>query len=55
MSNHKWISLFDCHMFSILGVAYLISSVSIDLSKYALDICKNTIGRFTSDFSKEAV
>lgn len=27
------------------GAAYLISSVSIDLSKYALDICKNTVGQ----------
>ncbi|RMX46865.1 hypothetical protein pdam_00022068, partial [Pocillopora damicornis] len=27
------------------SAAYLISSVSIDLSKYALDICKNTVGQ----------
>ena len=29
----------------VSGTAYLISSVSIDLSKYALDICKNTVGK----------
>ncbi|KAJ7333816.1 eIF-2-alpha kinase activator GCN1 [Desmophyllum pertusum] len=27
------------------SAAYLISSVSIDLSKYAVDICKNTVGQ----------
>ena len=29
----------------ISGTTYLLSSVSIDLSKYALDICKITIGK----------
>jgi len=33
----------------ISGTAYLISSVSIDLSKYALDICKTIIGKSNTD------
>lgn len=33
----------------ISGAAYLISSLSIDLSKYALEICKNTIGKLLRD------
>ena len=38
---------FVCLFFS--GAAYLISSLSIDLSKYALEICKNTIGKLLQD------
>ena len=34
----------------ISGTAYLISSVSIDLSKYALDICKTIIGKSNGHF-----
>ena len=43
-SSYNYTDIYKFFLF-YSGAAYLISSVSIDLSKYALDICKNTVGQ----------